>query len=124
MPIRIYLEINPDQSGFLSINRSVYIWIYFLLYPDQFPHFYFFLTGNTITKSIQSYIVGNFSNFWIYQEVCPDLSESIWIDIHWIEIRFYSEVTVQCGSIRKFVQVFFYSVACSEMLLPDTSFIS
>jgi hypothetical protein len=30
--------------------------------------------------------------------------------IHWIEIRFYSEVTGQSGSIWKFVHVFFYSV--------------
>ena len=37
-------------------------------------------------------------------------SGSSWRAIHWIEIRFYSEVTGQSGSIRKFIRVFFYSV--------------
>ena len=53
----------------------------------------------------------------IYPETHPSirkLSRSIRIPIHWIEIRFYSEVTGQSGSIWKFIQVFFYSVGCLE----------
>ena len=90
MHIRIYLEINADPSGFLSINKSSYIQINFRFYLENII---VFLTGNTITKSTQIYILGNFSNIRIYPEVCPDLSESIQITIHWIDIQFYSEVT-------------------------------
>ena len=98
MPIRFYLEINPDLSGLLSLNKSSYIQINFWFYRENFV---VFLTGNTIRKSTKSYKVGLFLNSPIHPEVCPELSGSVRIAIHWIEIRFYSEVTVQ---------VFFYSV--------------
>ena len=65
--IWIYLEINPDLSGFLSIPN---IW----LYPDQFPDQLLVLCQNIITKTTKVYIVGHCSTIRIYPDKPPDRS--------------------------------------------------
>ena len=87
---------------YVTILNKIIGSIRFQFYPENCI---VFLTGNTITKSTKSYIVGNFSNIRNYPKVCPNLyiCLSIYLDSHPLdgdlviigsngEVQFYTEV--------------------------------
>ena len=78
----------------------LWLWIHIRIYLEINPDLSIQKSGN---------IRINFQLYPVFSPNHPDLSGNlsgfIRITIHWIEIRFYPEVMVQYGSIRKFVKV-------------------